>query len=107
MHAQAHMPPTPPPLLRITLIRCENVFTGSVAEPQGLQGLLQEDEGAKDPLSSSATERCTHYSVSPIPNKQCVSGGERCDIFLSILTRGNKLMTTKFLVNTDKMFICV
>lgn len=46
---------------RITLIRFKNVFTGSLAEPQGLQGLLQEDEGAKDPLPSSATERCAHY----------------------------------------------
>lgn len=53
---------------RITLIRFENVFTGSLSEPQGLQGLLQEDEGSKDPLPSSATERCAHYSVTSIPH---------------------------------------
>lgn len=66
MHRHTHRPHPPPQ--RIRLIRFENVFTGSLAEPQGLQGLFQEDEGAKDPLSSSATERCARYSVTSVPH---------------------------------------
>lgn len=50
MHRHTHIEPQ-----RITLIYSENVFTGSFSQPQGLQGLLKEDEGAKDPLSSSVT----------------------------------------------------
>lgn len=40
-----------------------NFFTGSLTQPQGLQGILQEDEISKDPVSSSTLERCFYYSV--------------------------------------------
>lgn len=48
----------------ITFFFLKSIFTGSVAESQGLQGLLQEDEGAKDPLSSPAAQRCASYYVT-------------------------------------------
>lgn len=66
MRALTH---SPPPEDWAHTFFFENTFTGSIAESQGLQGLLQEDEGTKDPLSSPATERCARYSVTTAPPK--------------------------------------
>lgn len=48
----------------------EHFFTGSLTEPQGLQGLLQEDEGSKDSLSSSAPQRSPHSSAASVPDNK-------------------------------------